>query len=165
MGTATHTQKKYNTWSSKTIWWNGHFSNSDFKYFNRMFSGKGLYYFVQWLLRIIALLLSMSIFGRKLHIEFILHHARVPHCLEPQCVCVCVCVCVCKFHSMWKFPGQGLNPHHSSDPKPQQWQCQFLNPLRHKRTPETQYCFCFDILGKGTSLLQTVLIWIRNKII
>ena len=38
-------------------------------------------------------------------------------------------------HSMWKFPGQGLNLCPSSDPKLLQWQCQILNPLHHKRTP------------------------------
>ena len=43
----------------------------------------------------------------------------------PSCVCVCVCVCVCArvcvcvffgcTCNMRKFPGQGLNPCHSSD--------------------------------------------------
>ena len=30
-----------------------------------------------------------------------------------MCVCVCVCVWPTPWH--WKFPGQGLNPHQSSD--------------------------------------------------
>ena len=35
---------------------------------------------------------------------------------------------------MQKFPSQAGNPRHSSDPGLLQWQCQILNPLRHRRT-------------------------------
>ena len=46
---------------------------------------------------------------------------------------------------MWKVPGQGLNLSHSSDPQTLWSQCQILNLMHHKGTPER--CLCCKILA------------------
>ena len=42
-------------------------------------------------------------------------------------------------HGMWKFPGQGSNPCHSSDPSCCSDNSQILNLLYHKRTPRMRF--------------------------
>lgn len=53
---------------------------------------------------------------------------------------------------MSKFLGQGWNPHYSTDPEPQQWQCQLLNSLLQKGTPRCCYVDSYKGLLKSLSV-------------
>ena len=57
---------------------------------------------------------------------------------------------------MWKFPGQRLNPHHSSDLSPLKWQGQILNLLSQKATP--QQCISNSFLSKFILLQLCILL-------
>ena len=44
-------------------------------------------------------------------------------------------------YGMWKFPGQGLNPHQSSDLSHYSDSIWILNLLHHKGTPAQSFCW------------------------
>ena len=62
---------------------------------------------------------------------------------------------------MQKFPGQGSNRCHSSDPNHrQQWQCQILNPLSHQGTSKSS-----DLSKKKWLEFFFFFFWIKKKLL
>ena len=53
----------------------------------------------------------------------------------------------CSAHSMWMFPGPGMEPMPQQQPKPLQWQRRILNPLHDKATPSIPIFLLLLLLG------------------